>query len=97
MGKEDVCDLVPVHAGLDQVHQGARAKIEQNLLVRTHQVPGRSTRRMDVGSRPKNRQAHRSNLWTIRLRGRIQLLKNMLRFKQIRVEALPANLAVDRS
>ena len=50
MGKEDVRDLVPVHTSFDQVHQGAWAEIEQNLLVRTHQLAGRSTRRMHVGS-----------------------------------------------
>ncbi|NJL18417.1 MAG: hypothetical protein HC938_15890 [Nitrospira sp.] len=51
-------DLVPVHAGLDQIHEGARTEIEQNLLVRTHQIAGRSTSGMDVGTGAKNSESH---------------------------------------
>ena len=58
MGKQDVPDLVPIHPGFDQVHQGAGAKIEENVLVRTHQIARRGPRRVHIGPGAEDRQTH---------------------------------------
>lgn len=50
MREQDVRDPMPVYPGLDQVHQGTGTKIEQEVLIRTHQIACRSTAGMDVGS-----------------------------------------------
>lgn len=50
MGEQNVRDLVPIDPGLNQVHQGTRAEIKQELLIGAHQIPSRSTGWMDVGS-----------------------------------------------
>ena len=54
MGKQNMRDLVPIHTGFDQVHQRARAKIQDDRLIRPYQIPSRGTRGMHVGSRTEN-------------------------------------------
>jgi hypothetical protein len=54
MREQKVRDLVPIDPGLDQIHQGAGAEIEEEVLIGAHQIPGRSTGRMDVRSGTEN-------------------------------------------
>jgi hypothetical protein len=61
MGKQDVRDPVPIHTGPDEVHQGAGATIEEDVLVRAHQIAGRGTRGMHIGPRAKNGESHRQH------------------------------------
>ena len=61
MREQQMRNLVPVHSGLDQVHQSARAKIEQNVLICAHQIPGRGTRGVDIGPGTKNGESHRQH------------------------------------
>jgi len=49
-----------IHAALDQIHQRARAEIQQKSLIRLHQVAGRRPGRMDIGTGAENSQTHRS-------------------------------------
>ncbi len=59
MRKENVRDPVAVDAGFDEIAQGARAKIQQQRLVRTHQITGRRAPRMNVRAGSQNGQLHR--------------------------------------
>ena len=54
MREQQMRDLVPIHSGLDQVHQGTGAEIEEEVLIGAHQIPGRSTGGMDVRSGTEN-------------------------------------------
>ena len=49
MGEQQVRDLVPIHTSFDQVHQGTRAEIQEEVLIRAHEIPGRRTGGVDVG------------------------------------------------
>lgn len=55
-------DLVSIHAGLDEIHQGARAKVQENVVIRVHQIPGCSAGRMQIGPGPENGYTHRSHV-----------------------------------
>ena len=54
MREQKVRDLVPIDPSLDQIHQGAGAEIEEEVLIGAHQIPGRSTGGMDVRSGTEN-------------------------------------------
>lgn len=54
MGEQNVRDLMSIYPGLDQVHQGTWAEIEQEVLIGVHQISCRSTGGMDVGSGTEN-------------------------------------------
>lgn len=62
MGEENVRDLVPVHSGLNEIHQGARAEIQQNSVIRLHQIAGRSAGGMDISAGAENGELHRSHV-----------------------------------
>lgn len=62
MGEENMRDPVPVHSGLDEIHQGPRAEIQQHGVIRLHQIPGRRAAGMDIGTGAENRQTHRSHI-----------------------------------
>ncbi len=61
MGEQDVRDPMPVHPGFDQVHQGAGAEIEEDVLVRAHQIASSGTRGMHIGPGAKNGESHRQH------------------------------------
>ena len=50
MREQNMRDPVPIDPSLNQVHQGTRAEIKQEVLIGAHQIPSRSTGGMDVGS-----------------------------------------------
>lgn len=68
MGYQNVGDLISIHAGFDEVHQGARAKIQQNIVIRAHQIAGGGTARVHIGTGPKNGQLHSALIDTTTLR-----------------------------
>lgn len=58
--KEDVRDLMAVHTGLDQIHQRARTEIQQERLIRLHQIAGGSAGGMNISAGAEDRQFHSS-------------------------------------
>ena len=59
MGKEDMGNAVAIHAGLQQIHQGAGSEVEQEWLVGAEEIAGSSAGLVDVRAGPENRQMHR--------------------------------------
>ena len=90
MGEQDVRDAMPVHAGLNKVHQGARAEIQQNMLISSHEVSSRCSGGMHIGTGAKNSKAHESNqIW---LRSTVQLSKDCLSLNAVTVGILCTKL-----
>lgn len=89
MGDQNMSDLISIHAGFDEVHQGARAKIQQNIVIRAHQIAGGGTARVHIGTGPKNGQLHSSLIDTTTFENRarsvshIKLLKNVPSLNQV--------------
>lgn len=63
-------DPVSIHAGLDEIHPGARTEVRETIVIRAHQIAGGSTDRMHIGSGTENRHAHRPHLEYTRARHR---------------------------
>ena len=68
VGKENMRNSMPVHSGLHEVSQGARAKIQQYRMVSLDQIAGCRAGRMDVGTGTENRETHRPSRLKLRLR-----------------------------
>ncbi|MBH0207802.1 MAG: hypothetical protein HP495_04615 [Nitrospira sp.] len=54
MREQEMRDLVPVDASLDQIHQGARAEIQNKVLISAHEITSCGTRGMNVGPGTKD-------------------------------------------
>jgi hypothetical protein len=59
MGKENVAELVPVHAGFHEILQRAGPEVEQEPLIGLDEIAGRGAGRVDVRAGAEDRQCHR--------------------------------------
>lgn len=51
-------DPMPIHARLDQVHQRAGTEVQEDVLIRAHQVACGGASGMHIGTGAKNGYAH---------------------------------------
>lgn len=63
--EENVLELMAVHAGLDQVHQAARAEVKQQKPIGLHQITGGGPGRVHIGAGSEDSHAHdnHTGLW----------------------------------
>ena len=56
--KQDMRNTMPVDAGFDEIHQRARAEIQQHDLVGVNEIAGGGPCRMDIRAGSKDGKAH---------------------------------------
>lgn len=51
---QNVRDPMAAHTGFDEVHQGVRTTMQQNIVIRAHQIASSGSARMHTRTGPKN-------------------------------------------